>query len=136
MVPLLSFFVDSDVPEPLLDEDDFEEVESILDECSAAGLRSLRLQWHYRSRHESLITFSNYHYYQNELQTFPSPKLRSETMGVSTRFFDDGIYDKGKTRTNQREAEAVVAEIVERYGGHVSVKESSLGGARVLVVFS
>jgi hypothetical protein len=36
-----------------------EELESILDECRAANVPALDLRWHYRSRHESLITFSN-----------------------------------------------------------------------------
>ncbi len=33
---------------------------------------SLQLSWHYRSRHESLIAFSNNEYYDGSLITFPS----------------------------------------------------------------
>ena len=36
---------------------------SILDECLGANLPRLELTWHYRSRHESLIAFSNAKYY-------------------------------------------------------------------------
>src|SRR5690606_20402814 len=43
------------------------DLESILDECLGAGLPTLRLEWHYRSRHESLITFSNHRYYESRL---------------------------------------------------------------------
>ena len=89
-----------------------EDLESILDECIGAGLPTLTLNWHYRSRHESLIAFSNYNYYENRLLTFPSPMRAG--MGVSWRSVPEGVYDKGKTRTNRAEAEAVVTEIVER----------------------
>ncbi|HZW08883.1 MAG TPA: DUF3320 domain-containing protein, partial [Phycisphaerales bacterium] len=89
-----------------------EELESILQECNASGVPSLRLKWHYRSRHESLITFSNHHYYDNQLQTFPSPLERSERLGVSLRLVEGAVYDRGGTRTNRGEAEAVVAEVL------------------------
>jgi very-short-patch-repair endonuclease len=111
-LPPTSFFMRSD------DEDDEDaivitDMESILDDCIAARLPKLRLAWHYRSLHESLIAFSNRHYYDDcPLLTFPSPHL--EGMGVAFRHVSDGIYDKGKSRTNRGEAEAVVAEIVER----------------------
>src|SRR5690606_10325225 len=81
-LPPTSFFQrteDEEVP----DELDAEELESVLDECVAAGFRSLRLEWHYRSRHESLIAFSNYHYYDNRLHTFPSPVDDPQDLGVS-----------------------------------------------------
>src|SRR5690606_27275177 len=39
--------------------------ESILDECLAARIPEQHLDWHYRSRRESLIAFSNQHYYDN-----------------------------------------------------------------------
>lgn len=95
-----------------IDEDDVEDMESILKECNASGIPALRLKWHYRSRHESLIAFSNYHYYQNELMTFPSPEERSPSMGVTFRHVPEGVYDRGGTRTNRVEAERVVAEVV------------------------
>lgn len=53
-------------------EDHEKDLESILDEAKASGLPTLMLNWHYRSRHESLIAFSNYHYYCNRLVTFPA----------------------------------------------------------------
>ena len=96
------------------DELDVEELESVLDECSAAGFRSLRLRWHYRSRHESLITFSNYHYYDNRLHTFPSPIMEPERLGVSLVQVEGGVYDRSKTRTNAKEAESLVADLVAR----------------------
>ncbi len=95
-------------------DSELEDLESILDDCIGAGLPWLRLRWHYRSRHESLIAFSNHHYYDNNLLTLPSADTVAATdRGVSFRFVV-GVYDKGKSRTNRQEAEAVVAEVVRR----------------------
>lgn len=52
------------------DPDAIEDLESILTECQSAGLPHHRLTWHYRSRNESLIAFSNHRYYESELVTF------------------------------------------------------------------
>jgi len=113
-LPPTNFFHKLDGEEGALDEDDFEELESVLDECAASGLPSMRLLWHYRSRHESLIAFSNHHYYQGRLFTFPVPQERSADLGVSLRFIENGVYDRGGSRTNRAEAEAIVAELVSR----------------------
>jgi very-short-patch-repair endonuclease len=91
---------------------DITDMESILDECAAAGVPPLRLKWHYRSRHESLIAFSNYQYYHNRLLTFPSSRLTG--MGVSFHHVKNGIYDRGNSRTNRGEAGSIVQEIVTR----------------------
>lgn len=89
-----------------------EDLESILDELLTQGLRHKRLQWHYRSRHEGLIAFSNRHYYENDLLTFPSPQ--TGLGGVRFVHLPDACYDKGNTRTNPKEARALVAELVQR----------------------
>lgn len=88
-----------------------EDMESILDECLAAGLYSHSLSWHYRSRHESLIAFSNHRYYDSGLITFPAPVTRASA--VTWRRVD-GIYARGKGRVNQIEAQAMVDEAVAR----------------------
>lgn len=93
------------------DDDTAEDLESILDECLGAGVPSHRLTWHYRSRHESLIAFSNHQYYGSELITFPAAETRPSA--VEWRRVE-GVYAKGKGRHNQREAEALVAETVKR----------------------
>jgi very-short-patch-repair endonuclease len=76
------------------------------------GLRHKRLQWHYRSRHEGLIAFSNRHYYENHLLTFPSPE--TGLGGVRLVHLPEARYDKGKSRTNSAEARALVDELVKR----------------------
>ncbi len=109
-----------------VDENDFIELESILDECSASGLPSMRLLWHYRSRHESLIAFSNAHYYDHRLNTFPSPADESDALGVTLRHID-GVYDRGDTRTNRKEAEALVADVVDRLRRYTPDSYRSIG---------
>lgn len=99
------------------DEDDLtpeahKDLESVLDELMSHQVRHKRLQWHYRSRHEGLITFSNRQYYENDLLTFPSPE--SGHGGVRFRHLPDARYDKGKSRTNLGEAQALVEELVTR----------------------
>lgn len=89
-----------------------QDLESILDECLGAGLPTLRLEWHYRSRHESLITFSNSHYYESRLITFPSPVTTDS--GVKLKIVS-GIYDRGGNRTNRAEADAIVSAIVQHF---------------------
>jgi len=126
-LPPTNFFMKLSGEDEYQDENDFEELESILDECSASGVPSMRLRWHYRSRHESLIAFSNYHYYDNRLHTFPSPVAETKRMGVSMRFMDDGIYDRGKSRTNRAEAEALVAELVQRLRAVGDDESKSIG---------
>ena len=96
-------------------EEDVEELESILDHCIASGFPEQTLDWHYRSRHESLIAFSNERYYLNRLNIFPSPLRAHPSLGLRWVEVPDGFYDRGKSRTNQREAEVVVEHIVEHF---------------------
>jgi hypothetical protein len=113
-MPPTNFFQkgDADSDDPATG-DEVEDMESILEECLAAGMHSAYLDWHYRSRHESLIAFSNHYYYGDRLSTFPAA-IVSERLGVRFRFVPDGIYDRRNTRTNPKEAEALVAYVVER----------------------
>lgn len=93
-------------------EDELQDLESILDECLGIGMPQLTLHWHYRSRHESLITFSNVTYYDNALITFPSPY--TEDTGVRFQRVQ-GVYDRGGARTNRAEADAIVKAIEAHY---------------------
>ncbi|HYQ39984.1 MAG TPA: DUF4011 domain-containing protein, partial [Pseudomonas sp.] len=71
---------------------DDEDLESILDELLGANLPTVGLAWHYRSRHESLITFSNHRYYKGGLITFPSPATQDRAVHLQ---FVGGTYDRG-----------------------------------------
>ena len=99
--------------EPDAGQEEIRDLDSILDECKAAGVPEQALLWHYRSRHESLIAFSNERYYQGRLYTFPSAAASRKGLGVR-RVKVDGVYDRSRTRTNRKEAETVVAAVVER----------------------
>lgn len=107
-MPPTSFFSSSSVDEDNLDKED---LESILDDCLALSIPSRHLLWHYRSKHESLIAFSNSQYYENKLLTFPSP---DDIKNKVTYQKIDGFYDKGKSRQNRAEADAIVSEVIAR----------------------
>jgi len=96
--------------------------ESILSECVQARVPSKWLSWHYRSQDESLIAFSNYHYYDNRLSSFPAPVAAAQTSddghGVSMVLIDGHFNRSGKGKTlriNQVEADAIVADIQNRF---------------------
>ncbi|WP_088549167.1 DUF3320 domain-containing protein [Paenibacillus aquistagni] len=121
-LPPTSFFSknrqETEEEEPAL-----QDMESILDDCLALGMPERHLTWHYRSRHESLIAFSNAHYYENKLMTFPSP----DEPVSSVRWCPvEGFYDRGRTKQNRAEGEAVVAEIIRRIKDPL-LRQQSLG---------
>lgn len=109
-LPPTSFFTTAQSNEDEDSEDD-EDLESILDELLGANLPTRNLSWHYRSRHESLITFSNHRYYKGGLITFPSPSTSDRAVSLE---YVGGTYDRGASQTNRAEADAIVAEIAER----------------------
>ena len=108
-MPPTSFFAGNMVDEDNLD---IEDLDSILDDCLALGMPSAYLRWHYRSRHESLIAFSNQEFYENSMLTFPSVNDRERRVRMRKI---DGFFDRGKTRVNVNEAKAIVEEIKRRY---------------------
>lgn len=86
------------------------DIESILGMFDSKGVAPKMLRWHYRSKHESLITFSNYEFYDNKLVIFPSP-TKKDNVGLKFNYLANTYYDRGNTRTNQLEAE-IVADAV------------------------
>ncbi|MDO5064416.1 MAG: DUF4011 domain-containing protein, partial [Actinomyces bowdenii] len=106
------------------------EEDSILTQCLAGGVRRHRLTWHYRSRVESLIAFSNQHYYDGALASFPSPlgmEARPDDSpgghGISMRrvkghYIRDEErykYPRARTGTNPQEAREIVMEVIRRF---------------------
>ncbi len=121
-LPPTNFFGRTEDDEENEDLEDYDrDLESILDEATASGLPLLQLNWHYRSRHESLISFSNWNYYDNKLITFPS--ARTEDQAVSLKHLPNAVYDRGKTRTNRLEAEAVVADAIKKMKSWINLPE-------------
>jgi very-short-patch-repair endonuclease len=117
-MPPTSFFARGDDDEEM--DDANEDLESILDETMTV-LPVLRLEWHYRSRYESLITFSNRRYYDGKLITFPSPITEDRAVSLHRV---NGVYGKGTTRVNFAEAQAVVQFAVEHCRNNGDRKES------------
>ncbi len=115
-LPPTSFFQtalsDGDFDVDVDDSDEYEDsnaYESILEEAHTLPERTLR--WHYRSRHESLIAFSNAKIYRNNLVTFPSKYSNKSGYGVEYKYVPDACYDRGGKKGNIKEAEQV-AEMV------------------------
>lgn len=108
-LPPTSFFdkaVESD------DEDTtaIEQSESILD-VSFPMFNARRLRWHYRSRHESLIAFSNQEFYDSNLVIFPSPSNKSHEYGIKFTHVKTGRF---VNQHNIEEAK-VIARAVHRH---------------------
>lgn len=120
-MPPTSFFMSVGADE---DNPETEDLESVLDDCLALGIPEKHLTWHYRSKHESLIAFSNIMYYSSKLCTFPSPDALDSK--VRFRYVENGVYQRGGTKCNKEEAEALVAEVIKRLSDP-SARRSSLG---------
>ena len=108
-MPPTSFFSranQADADEDVVEQD----MESILDECLACGIPSLNLTWHYRSKAESLISFSNAHYYEGKLTTFPAPMATDSAVSYH---YTSGVYEPGSSkRINRAEAQALVEHLL------------------------
>ncbi|WP_369434612.1 AAA domain-containing protein [Psychromonas sp. MME1] len=89
-LPPTSFF-DKAVQSEDEDTTAIEQSESILD-VSLPMFNARRLRWHYRSRHESLIAFSNQEFYDNNLVVFPSPSSKSDEFGIKFTHVKSGRF--------------------------------------------
>ena len=109
-LPPTAFFASGDSD----DEDDNNvSYESVLDECSNFMFGST-LKWHYRSQDERLIAFSNQHFYNSQLVTFPNP-VANPDLGVWFEYVADGVYDRAGRRDNRIEAEKVARLTLEQF---------------------
>lgn len=104
---------DDNMEEYADDEDDSLDFESILD-LSNATFEQTRLNWHYRSKTEELIAFSNANFYDNSLITFPSSSKDNKDMGVDFYYVPNGVFSR-KTKTNEIEAQKVVDLVFEHF---------------------
>lgn len=100
-----------------------EDLDSILTECVESSVPRLWLSWHYRSRDEALIAFSNEKYYEGKLASLPAPGGLSST-GLELRRVAGHFNREDRKqdfRTNRVEAEAIVAEIGVRVSSGQSI---------------
>lgn len=103
------------------DEEYDNDLESILDKGSSA-FKTKRLNWHYRSRSEELIAFSNENFYDSRLITIPQAKKHQKGFGIDF-YHVMGTYEV-KTRVNRKEANYIVDLIKEHI---TSRSDKSLG---------
>lgn len=100
-------------------DDDWEEevYDSILEE-TANVLPNRTLLWHYRSKHEHLIAFSNQEIYRSELVTFPSSNESEPDTGVEFVYVEDGYYEGGGRNCNVLEAKRCVELVKDHIDKH------------------
>ena len=102
------------------EEEDDVIYDSILEEATNS-LPNRSLLWHYRSRNEDLIAFSNQEIYKNKLITFPSSNTVAADSGVEYVYVENGTYSG---RCNIQEANKCVELIKEHIDKH---EDRSLG---------
>jgi hypothetical protein len=116
-LPPTNFFATGANDDDLDEDDDADETEnfdSILEE-TAGVLPNRTLLWHYRSKHENLIAFSNQEIYRNELITFPSSVNNGTDLGVEFVYVEDGVYEgKGRNISEARRCVELVKRHIER----------------------
>ncbi|MDB5054917.1 MAG: helicase [Bacilli bacterium] len=114
------------------EEDDFVgDMESILGLFVGQNAPQRMLRWHYRSRHESLITVSNHEFYDNKLVIFPSPDSDKNDSGLIYHYLPETSYDRGGTKTNKQEAKAVALAVIKHAKNNPNL---SLGVAAFSIV--
>ena len=119
-LPPTSFFLASSIFEEDYDDDleELEPLESLLNNCVAAYppiFSQKKIIWHYRSKDERLIKFSNHFFYNNSLITFPSTTTSDEGRGVHLVYVKDGVWDRGRSKTNRIEAQKVAEFVIEYF---------------------
>jgi len=105
---------------------------------SASNLPSTLLAWHYRSRYESLISFSNAAFYSGNLFTIPDrqrilaerPELRVTTAeqggpnvehllsrSISYHFMENGVYEERRNSSEANYIAQLVRGLLQRQTG-------------------
>lgn len=120
-LPPTSFFASMAARDPTEDDDDEVDfsplTDSILEECVPLFPEAY-LRWHYRSRKEALIAFSNHEFYAGRLVTFPNPEYEIGNGGVRLIHVPEGAFERGGSRTNRLEARRVAEMVVEHLRQH------------------
>ena len=102
------------------------DMESILHLCKLSFPVKM-LKWHYRSRHESLISVSNKEFYNNELLVYPSPSHDDPELGLKFHYNPNTVYDRGSSSANHLEARDVVKEIFNHFDKYGDTKSLGVG---------
>ena len=123
-LPPTDFFARSGDAGP--DEEDFEDLddESILESCQKTFSHRRPLRWHYRSRCESLIRFSNEQFYRRELVTFPASKPGSFSIDLIRV---DGAFQASRNPTEASRIAEEAISFMRHYAVSDEDKIPSLG---------
>jgi superfamily I DNA and/or RNA helicase/very-short-patch-repair endonuclease len=95
------------------DESMTADLESVLSLFVVGGSPESMLKTHYRSRHESLIAFSNDEFYERKLRIFPSPGTMVKAKGLIFNHNPETIYERGTSRTNPLEAQQIAQAVLK-----------------------
>ena len=125
-LPPTSFFDQMSDAESDEEEATSLDMESILHLCKLSFPVKM-LKWHYRSRHESLITVSNREFYDNDLLVYPSPSHSDPELGLKFHYNPDTQYLRGASSKNPLEAEDVVEEIFNHFEKYGDTKSLGVG---------
>lgn len=120
------------------EESQTRDMESILNVFNAKGAFHKMLRWHYRSRHHTLIDFSNRFFYRDGLTVFPSPLDSANGLGLRLIHIPESVYLSGSGRARNpveadHVAKAVVRHAKERPNESLGVAAFSLEQAREIM---
>ena len=99
--------------------------EAVLEDAIITSMPQKMLRYHYRSKYEGLMAFSNDRYYNGEIVTFPNPDMHFT--GIHWEYVADGCYDRGGTRCNREEAVKVIDRVRDIYSSLPEDTEETLG---------
>lgn len=102
----LVYLEDEEAPDEVQTVTGLESILAMMASATRGTTRTKELSWHYRSLHPSLIEPSNQAFYGGSLVVFPTTG-RDESLGLKLRHDPESVYDRGRSRTNPREAESV-----------------------------
>jgi very-short-patch-repair endonuclease len=108
-LPPTTFFAASTEDESDDDNGESDGFESLLDMANAF-LPSTYLDWHYRSRDEALIAFSNHHIYLDRLVTFPGP---GGTLAISHVLVEQESGIDGQEESAATEVRRVIECVID-----------------------
>ena len=118
-LPPTTFFAAGHDEGEVEDDDEVGGFESLLDQMMALVTEPWLLEWHYRSRDERLIAFSNHEIYGDRLVTFPGARAASPVRHVLV----DTLPDENE-ESSSAEVQRVVGLVFEHAEQH---PEQSLG---------
>ncbi len=108
-LPPTNFFTKLEVEDAPSEDDSLAatDLESVLSLGVVRLKHQCALRWHYRSRHASLIDFSNQQFYDGRLRVFPGPYAGNGEFGLSFCFVEGAVYMRGAGQHNPVEARTV-----------------------------